>query len=138
MIKNFASMILTDSQYMLWELKWKRMLAEVLSTYRHSTDADLRILTISELTGEHPDDRNEDQLNLPRVAFDDIKKIARRAFLQIQPAGKFEKVYNLISQDSSEPFTTFVERVLQAAERQCSDDIARPVMVRDIIENNAT
>lgn len=63
--------------------------------------------------------------------------MARRAFLQIQPAGSFEKAYNLICQNASEPFTTFADRVLQAAERQCSDDIARPIMVRDIIENNA-
>ncbi|RMC19719.1 hypothetical protein DUI87_03283 [Hirundo rustica rustica] len=65
--------------------------------------------------------------------------MARRVFVQIQPAGSFEKAYNLISQDSSEPFTTFVDRVIQAAERQCvGDDIARPIMIRDIIENNAS
>lgn len=63
--------------------------------------------------------------------------MARRAFLQIQPAGSFEKAYNLISQDLSESFTTFVDRVIQAAERQCGDDIAHPIMIRDIVENNA-
>lgn len=57
--------------------------------------------------------------------------------MQIQPAGTFEKAYNLISQELSEPFTTFVDQILQAAERQCSDDIAHPIMVCDIIENNA-
>ncbi|XP_063277422.1 RNA-binding protein 33-like [Prinia subflava] len=135
--KNLASVILTDSQYMLWEHIWRRMLTGVLTTYRQSTDATLRTLTISKLTGEHPDDRNEDQVNLPRIVFDDIKKMARRAFLQIQPAGSFEKAYNLISQELSEPFTAFADRVIQAAERQCGDDIARPIMIRDIIENNA-
>ncbi|XP_023802673.1 endogenous retrovirus group K member 5 Gag polyprotein-like, partial [Cyanistes caeruleus] len=135
--KNLASVTLTDSQYMLWEFKWRKMLTEVLATYRQSTDADLRALTMSKLTGDHPDDRNEDQINLPRIVLDDIKKMARRAFLQVQPAGTFEKAYNLINQELSEPFTTFVDRVLQAAERQCSDEIARPIMVRDIIENNA-
>ncbi|TRZ06143.1 hypothetical protein HGM15179_020964 [Zosterops borbonicus] len=104
---------------------------------RQSTDPDLRILSISKLTGDSPDDKNEDQVNLPRTVLDDIKKTARKAFLQIQPAGTFEKAYNLICQDSSEPFTTFVDRVIQAAERQCSDDIAHPIMIRDIIENNA-
>lgn len=115
----------------------ERMLTEVLAIYRQSTDADLRTLTISKLTGDHPNDRNEDQVNLPRTALDDTKKMARRAFLQIQPAGNFEKAYNLITQELSEPFTTYVDRVIQAAERQCSDDIARPVMIRDIVENNA-
>ncbi|RMC22089.1 hypothetical protein DUI87_02961 [Hirundo rustica rustica] len=93
---------------------------------------------MSKLTGDPPDDQNDNQVNLPRIALDDIKKMARRAFVQIQPAGSFEKAYNLISQDSSEPFTTFVDRVIQAAERQCGDDIARPIMIRDIIENNAS
>lgn len=135
--KNLASIILTDSQYMLWELKWKRLLTGILATYRQSTDADLRTLTISKLTGDPPDDQNDNQVNLPKTALDDIKKMARRAFLQIQPAGTFEKAYNLISQELSEPFTTFVDRVIQAAERQCGDDIARPIMIRDIVENNA-
>ncbi|RMC20383.1 hypothetical protein DUI87_01232 [Hirundo rustica rustica] len=93
---------------------------------------------MSKLTGDPPDDQNDNQVNLPRTALDDIKKMARRAFVQIQPAGSFEKAYNLISQDSAEPFTTFVDRVIQAAERQCGDDIARPIMIRDIIENNAS
>ncbi|RMB88417.1 hypothetical protein DUI87_35217 [Hirundo rustica rustica] len=106
--------------------------------YRQSTDVDLRTLTMSKLTGDPPDDQNDNQVNLPKTALDDIKKMARRAFVQIQPAGSFEKAYNLISQDSSEPFTTFVDRVIQAAERQCGDDIARPIMIRDIIENNAS
>lgn len=122
---------------MLWELKRKRLLTGVLATYRQSTDADLRILVMSKLTGDPPDNQNDNQVNLPRTALDDIKKMARRAFLQIQPAGSFEKAYNLISQEPSEPFTTFVDRVIQAAERQCGDDIAHPVMIRDIIENNA-
>ncbi|XP_050842257.1 LOW QUALITY PROTEIN: proteoglycan 4-like [Serinus canaria] len=135
--KNLASIILTDSQYMLWELKWKRLLTGVLATYRQSTDADLRTLVMSKLTGDPPDDQNDNQVNLPKTALDDIKKMARRAFLQIQPAGSFEKAYNLISQELSEPFTTFVDRVIQAAERQCGDDIARPIMIRDIVENNA-
>lgn len=87
--------------------------------------------------GEHPDDRNEDQLTLPRIALDDIKKMARRAFLQVQPARNFVKAYNLISQDLSESFTTFVDQVIQTAERQCSNDIAHPIMIQDIIENNA-
>ncbi|XP_023784599.1 uncharacterized protein LOC111930685 [Cyanistes caeruleus] len=104
--KNLASITLTDSQFMLWELKWKRLLRNVLDNYRRSNDPDLRALTLSKLTGEPPDDRNE-------------------------------KAYNLISQEASEPFTTFVDRVIQAAERQCGDDIARPIMIRDIIENNA-
>lgn len=102
-----------------------------------STDADLRTLTISKLTVEHSDDRNEDQLTLLRIALDDIKKMACRAFLQVQPAGNFEKAYNLISQEPSEPFTNFVDQVLQAAERQCSDDTACPITVCDIIANNA-
>ncbi|RMC09592.1 hypothetical protein DUI87_13378 [Hirundo rustica rustica] len=93
---------------------------------------------MSKLTGDPPDDQNDNQVNSPRIALDDIKKMAREAFVQIQPAGSFEKAYNLISQDSSEPFTTFVDRVIQAAERQCGDDIARPIMIWDIIENNAS
>ncbi|RMC03843.1 hypothetical protein DUI87_19596 [Hirundo rustica rustica] len=103
-----------------------------------STNVDLRTLTMSKLTGDPPDDQNDNQVNLPRTALDNIKKMACRAFVQIQPAGSFEKAYNIISQDSSEPFTTFVDRVIQAAERQCSDDIARPIVIWDIIENNAS
>ncbi|RMB94828.1 hypothetical protein DUI87_28631 [Hirundo rustica rustica] len=136
--KNLAGVILTDSQYMLWEFKWRRLLTNILQMHRQSTDVDLRTLTMSKLTGDPPDDQNDNQVNLPRTALDDIKKMACRAFVQIQPAGSFEKAYNIISQDSSEPFTTFVDRVIQAAERQCGDDIARPIVIWDIIENNAS
>ncbi|RMB89475.1 hypothetical protein DUI87_34136 [Hirundo rustica rustica] len=136
--KNLAGVILTDSQYMLWEFKWRRLLTNVLQMYRQSTDVELRTLTMSKLTGDPPDDQNDNQVNLPRTALDDIKKMACRAFVQIQPAGSFEKAYNIISQDSSEPFTTFVDGVIQAAERQCGDDIACPIVIWDIIENNAS
>lgn len=82
---------------MLWELKWKRLLTGVLATYRQNNDADLRTLAMSKLTGDPPDDQNDNQVNLPKTALDYIKKMAHRAFLQIQPAGSFEKAYNLIS-----------------------------------------
>ncbi|XP_072780045.1 uncharacterized protein [Taeniopygia guttata] len=135
--KHLATTFLTDSQYILWDLKWKRMLAGVLTTYRQSTDAHLRTLTLSKLTGDPPDDKIEHQANLPKMVLDDVKRMARRAFLQIQPAGTSEEAYNLVTQGSSEPFTTFVDRVIQATERQCGDDLARPIMIRDILENNA-
>nr|XP_041572395.1 uncharacterized protein LOC121470046 [Taeniopygia guttata] len=71
------------------------------------------------------------------MVLDDVKRMARRAFLQIQPAGTSEKAYNLVTQGSSEPFTTFVDRVIQATERQCGDDLAQPIMIWDILKNNA-
>ncbi|RMC04376.1 hypothetical protein DUI87_19197 [Hirundo rustica rustica] len=96
--KTLAGIILTDSQYMLWEFKWRRLLTNVLQMYRQCPDVDLRTLTMSKLTGDPPDDQNDNQVNLPRIALDDIKKMAREAFVPIQPAGSFEKAYNLISQ----------------------------------------
>lgn len=130
-----SSVILTESQYVLWDVKWRRLLNKLIENYAGGPNA---ALTIVHLAGDPPHERAEDQAaDLPRTVLDDIKDAAQEALLQVQPTGSPEGIYTEIKQGTSEPFATFIDRLTQAIERQCKDDLACPLMLRSLAFANA-
>lgn len=122
-----SSIILMDSQYVLWDLKWRRLLNRLIKNYAGGANA---ALTIAHLAGSRPHNRAEDQaVELPRVVLADIKDAASKAILQIQLAGSPEGVYTQRRQGMSEPFTTFIDHLTQAIERQSDEDLVLPRML---------
>lgn len=77
-------MILTDSQYILWDLRWRRLLEKLIESYAGGPNA---ALTLAHLAGDPPHDRAEDQGDLVRAVLGDIKDAARKALLQVEPVG---------------------------------------------------
>lgn len=94
-------------------------------------------LTFAEIAGDAPHDKPEDQADLPREVIADIKEAAWKAILQVQPAGVPEGIYTEVKQGASEPFTSFIDRLTQAVERQCSDELAHPHLLRSLAFANA-
>ncbi|RMC21067.1 hypothetical protein DUI87_01924 [Hirundo rustica rustica] len=56
--RAIASMILTDSQLLIWEAKWRRALGQLRNRYQEGPHA---AFTIPQLAGDPPNDRPEDQ-----------------------------------------------------------------------------
>ncbi|RMC02957.1 hypothetical protein DUI87_20150 [Hirundo rustica rustica] len=133
--RAIASMILKDSQRLTWEAKWRRALGELRNRYQGGPHA---AFTVPQLAGDPPYDRPEDQAeHLPQDVLADIKKAARKAILQIPPAGTPEGIYTKIKQGLSEPFTSFLDRLTQAVDRQVSDEAAKPHLLRGLAFANA-
>ncbi|RMC14382.1 hypothetical protein DUI87_09477 [Hirundo rustica rustica] len=94
--------------------------------------------TMPWLAGDPPNDIPEDQSeHLPRDVLADIKEAARKAMLQIPPAGTPEGIYTEIKQGLFEPFTPFLNGLTQAVEGQCPDEVAQPHLLQSLAFVNA-
>ncbi|RMC19996.1 hypothetical protein DUI87_00842 [Hirundo rustica rustica] len=90
-LKSLASMILTDSQFIIWKAKWRRALDELRDKYQGGTNAGF---TIAQLAGDLPLDNPARQVRLfPREVLTDIKNAAQKAMVQIPPTGVTENIY---------------------------------------------
>ncbi|RMC19813.1 hypothetical protein DUI87_03378 [Hirundo rustica rustica] len=134
-LKSLASMILTDSQFIIWEAKWRRALNELRDKYQGGANAGF---TIAQLAGDPPLDNPAHQARLfPREVLADIKNAARKAMVQIPPTGVTESSYTDIKQGPSESFTSFIDRLTQAVDRQVSDEGVKPHFIRCLAFANA-
>lgn len=57
--------------------------------------------------------------------------------MEIQPAGAPEGSYTKVKQGVNEPFTSFIDCLTQAVERQCSDEVAQPHLIRGLASVDA-
>ncbi|RMC11103.1 hypothetical protein DUI87_12015 [Hirundo rustica rustica] len=126
-LKSLASMILTDSQFIIWEAKWRRALNELRDKYQGGANAGL---TVAQLAGDPPLDNPAHQARLfPREVLTDIKDAARKAMVQIPSTGVTENSYTDIKQGPSKSFTSFINRLTQAVDRQVSDEGVKPHLI---------
>ncbi|RMB96973.1 hypothetical protein DUI87_26553 [Hirundo rustica rustica] len=112
-------MIHTNSQFIIWEAKWRRALNELRDKYQGGANAGITVAL------------------LPREVLTDIKNAARKAMVQIPLTGVTESSYTDIKQGPSESFTSFVDRLMQAVDRQVSDDGVKPHLIRCLAFANA-
>ncbi|RMB89645.1 hypothetical protein DUI87_33968 [Hirundo rustica rustica] len=128
-------MIHTNSQFIIWEAKWRRALNELRDKYQGGANAGI---TVAQLAGDPPlDDPARQARLLPREVLTDIKNAARKAMVQIPLTGVTESSYTDIKQGPSESFTSFVDRLMQAVDRQVSDDGVKPHLIRCLAFANA-
>ncbi|RMC03854.1 hypothetical protein DUI87_19607 [Hirundo rustica rustica] len=74
---------------------------------------------------------------LPRDVLTDIKDAARKAMVQIPPAGVTESLFTDVKQGPSEPFASFIDRLTQAVDRQVIDEGVKSHMIRCLAFANA-
>ncbi|RMB89465.1 hypothetical protein DUI87_34152 [Hirundo rustica rustica] len=134
-LQFLASMILTDSQFIIWEAKWRKALNELRVKYQGGVNAGF---TIAQLAGDPPLDSPAHQAGVfPRGVLTDIKNAARKAMVQIPPAGVTESSFTDIKQGPSESFTSFVNRLTQAVDRQVTDEGVKSHLIRCLAFANA-
>ncbi|RMB97193.1 hypothetical protein DUI87_26295 [Hirundo rustica rustica] len=120
-------MILTDSQFIIWEAKWRRALNELRDKYQRGANAGL---TVAQLAGDPPLDNPAHQARLfPREVLTDIKNAARKAMVKIPSTGVTESSYTDIKQGPSKSFTSLIDRLTQAVDRQVSDEGVKPHLI---------
>ncbi|TRZ05053.1 hypothetical protein HGM15179_022054, partial [Zosterops borbonicus] len=134
-LRSIAPMILTDSQVLIWEAKWRRALEELRRRYQGGPNAGI---TVAQMAGDPPnDDPGHQARDLPQEMLTDIKEAARKAIVQIRPAGIPESICTEIKQSSSESFSPFIDRLTQAIDRQVNDEGAKPHLLRSLAFANA-
>ncbi|RMC03702.1 hypothetical protein DUI87_19694 [Hirundo rustica rustica] len=128
-------MILTDSQFIIWEAKWRRALNELRDKYQGGANAGL---TVAQLAGDPPLDNPAPEARLfPREVLTDIKNAARKAMVQIPSTGVTESSYTDMKQGPSKSFTSFINRLTQAVDRQVSDEGVKPHLIQCLAFANA-
>ncbi|XP_055554235.1 endogenous retrovirus group K member 5 Gag polyprotein-like [Falco cherrug] len=137
-LKSLARLLLTPTQYTLWESHWRGGLQALLLTYVNHNDAALAALTIEHLTGTgaHADPVAQAQ-NCPRAALEAIREEAKKAFFQVPDLQKPQKAFTNITQESREPYMQFIDRLKQALERQVDNAEARDILLTKLAVENA-
>ncbi|RMC03624.1 hypothetical protein DUI87_19800 [Hirundo rustica rustica] len=134
-IRSLATMILSDSQFILWEAKWRKILNDYRIKYQGGANAGF---TVAQMAGDPPLDSAVRQASfLPRDVLTDIKDAARKAMVQIPPAGVTESLFTEVKQGPSEPFASFIDRLTQAVDRQVIDEGVKSHMIRCLAFANA-
>ncbi|RMC00736.1 hypothetical protein DUI87_22419 [Hirundo rustica rustica] len=128
-------MILSNSQFILWEAKWRKILNDYRIKYQGGANAGF---TVAKLAGDPPLDSAARQARFfPRDVLTDIKDAARKAMMQIPPTGVTESIFTEVKQGPSEPFASFVDRLTQAVDRQVTDEAVKPHLIRCLAFANA-
>lgn len=79
------------------------------------------------MAGDAPHNKTKNQaVDLPCKVIINVKEAAEKAILEIQPIEVAKSIYTKIKQTVSEPFTSFIDRLTQAVEGQCSDEETHP------------
>lgn len=100
-------MILSNSQYILWDLEWQKLLNRLIENYTGSPSSQF---TIVQLAGNSPFDKSEDQAaTLPQAVLGDIKNAARKALLTVEPARSHGNAYSTITQGETESYGAFLD-----------------------------
>uniref|UniRef100_A0A8C3VDZ5 Uncharacterized protein n=1 Tax=Catharus ustulatus TaxID=91951 RepID=A0A8C3VDZ5_CATUS len=133
-LRSLVSLILTDTQAFIWDSRWRRALQELRTKYQGGPNA---ALTLAQLAGDPPEDNPAQQARLPRDVLIDIKEAASKAVLQIAPAGMQDTIYTDIRQGASESFSSFTDRLTQAVDRQVTDEVAKPHLLKSLAFTNA-
>ncbi|RMB92359.1 hypothetical protein DUI87_31234 [Hirundo rustica rustica] len=134
-LRSLATMILSDSQFILWEAKWRKILNDYRIKYQGGANAGF---TVAQLAGDPPLDSAARQASfLPRDVLTDIKDAARKAMVQIPPAGVTESLFTDVKQGPSEPFASFIDRLTQAVDRQVIDEGVKSHLIRCLAFANA-
>lgn len=104
--------------------EWRRALEELKTKDQGEPNA---ALTVAQMAGDPPDnDPARQARTLPQEVLTDIEDAARKAIMQIPQAGVPESIYTEIKQGPSEPFTSSIDRLTQAVDRQVNDEGMKP------------
>ncbi|XP_075278195.1 endogenous retrovirus group K member 7 Gag polyprotein-like [Opisthocomus hoazin] len=137
-LKSLAQLLLTPTQYSLWESHWKGGLQALLMTYVGHGNAAIAALTIEHLTGtgQHSDPAAQAR-DIPREALEAIREEAKKALLKVPDSQKPQKTFTTITQDPREPYMKIIDRLKQALKRQIDNMEAREILLLKLAVENA-
>ncbi|XP_071470629.1 endogenous retrovirus group K member 10 Gag polyprotein-like [Marmota flaviventris] len=130
---SLARSCLSGGDFLLWRTYWTDFCTEQAEKNKRQD-----IETPVEMflgTGEFTD--LERQLNYDFVVYNQITNCAKRAWRQIVSKDQSNLVLSKIRQGASEPYSDFVARLYQAANRSIGDSGASEFIVRQLAFENA-
>lgn len=137
-MKSLAQLLLTPTQYSMWESYWRRGLQALLLTYVGHNNAAIAALTIEHLTGTGPHlDPVTQARDIPREALDAVKEEAKKALFKVPDSQKPQKTFTTITQGPKEPYMQFIDRLKQTLERQIDNGEAREILLLKLAVENA-
>lgn len=111
-------LLLTPTEYSLWELGWKQLLNKLLQ--HHARD---QARAIDQLAAEGAFvDPDQQAVNLPRHVLNDIKDAARKTLMQITGMNKPQLGFADIRQGSTELYMTFLDQLKLTIDKQVTED----------------
>ncbi|OPJ89819.1 hypothetical protein AV530_014007 [Patagioenas fasciata monilis] len=137
-LKSLAQLLLTPTQYTLWEAHWRGALQALLMTYVGHGNAAIAALTIEHLTGtgQHSDPVAQAR-DIPRDALEATREEAKKAFFEVPDLQKPQKVFTTVTQEPREPYMQFIDRLKQPLERQIDNAEAREILLLKLAVENA-
>uniref|UniRef100_A0A8C3VBQ2 CCHC-type domain-containing protein n=1 Tax=Catharus ustulatus TaxID=91951 RepID=A0A8C3VBQ2_CATUS len=137
-LRLFAQLLLTPTQFFLWEKEWEKGVQNLLVSFVGHTNAALANLTIRQLMGTKPytDPASQARVCL-REALDGTQKAARQAFLKVPDAQKPQKAFTSIIQEAQEPYIHFIDCLKQALECQIDNPEAHEILLLKLAVENA-
>ncbi|XP_072783282.1 uncharacterized protein [Taeniopygia guttata] len=115
---NIASLLLTPSQFLMFEREWKRLAVEEANKHTDAGDPFFGVQP-DMLTGQGPYATNQVQLTFPIEIHQLSQQLAHQALLLV-PDKKKSASYATIKQGATEPFGQFIDR-LSAALKDAPD-----------------
>ncbi|PKU36557.1 hypothetical protein llap_13136 [Limosa lapponica baueri] len=137
--KTLVQLILTGTQYTLWEAAWKRLLeAKQLEYLDQGANSPGLSMTIDHLmgTGDYKPPYRQDR-EIPRPVLDDVKYMAYRAFLEVPELGKPQKSFTEIKQGTKETYMGFIDRLQENLDKQVPNEQARNIILLKLAVENA-
>ncbi|KAM9590718.1 endogenous retrovirus group K member 5 Gag polyprotein-like [Morphnus guianensis] len=137
-LKSLAQLLLTPTQYSLWESQWRGGLQALLLTYVGHNNPVIAALTIEHLTGtgQHTDPVAQAR-DIPREALDVTREEAKKALFKVPDSQKPQKAFTTITQEPRESYMQFIDRLKQALERQIDNAEAREILLLKLAVENA-
>ncbi|XP_039188762.1 endogenous retrovirus group K member 8 Gag polyprotein-like [Crotalus tigris] len=129
--KNLCRMILTSSQFVVWESEYKREAEAIVRRIGGN-------LQLEQLIGEGRYASPNIQKNMSRAAFAHSSLAAQNAFSKIDDpgssaAGSFAKIY----QGSSQSYGDFIDQLQKAVFREIRNPIAQKELIKKLAYENA-
>ncbi|XP_015504899.1 endogenous retrovirus group K member 6 Gag polyprotein-like [Parus major] len=135
-MKYIMAMLLSPTEYTLWEIGWKRLLNQML--WDHHGDQAWRELTIEHIAGEGAHSDPDDQAAvLTQPVLNEIKEAARKAMIQVPDGSRPDFDFADVRQDPNEPYIKFLDRLKLALDRQILLERAKEELLKRLAVANA-
>ncbi|XP_036204366.1 endogenous retrovirus group K member 5 Gag polyprotein-like [Myotis myotis] len=132
---SLARATLSGGEYVLWRTDFVENCRE--TTQRNSESKTSRSWTRDKLLGRSPYDTNEAQAAFPPGLLAQIQNAALRAWRRLPPKGSATTSLAKIRQGPDEPYSDFVSRLTDAAERLVREGETESAFIKHLAYENA-
>ncbi|KAK4822304.1 hypothetical protein QYF61_013003 [Mycteria americana] len=137
-LRQVAAMILTPTQQLLWEQKWRESCeVATLSNLGRQDGDSLAGVGIPQLMGTDPLLDPRLQATLDPNVLRQSAALALQAMLRLPEVGKPEQLFTSIRQGLEEPYMQFIDRLTDVLDKQIENREAKEALILKLAMENA-